>query len=60
MFHISDNSTKFCAYFRVITAARLGLLPSDTKIDDPHLKQKICGIPFPNPVGLAAGEIINF
>jgi dihydroorotate dehydrogenase len=43
------------AHDLVIGALRAGLVPSPKSFESSLLKQSVWGLPFPNPVGLAAG-----
>jgi len=43
------------AHGAAITALKSGLLPSPARLDDDRLKIEVCGLSFPNPVGLAPG-----
>ncbi len=44
-----------CAHGLTIEVGRRGLLPAIPRIDDPLLRSRVCGLDFPNPIGLAAG-----
>lgn len=43
------------AHERTIKLLSLGLGPRASEPDDPILKTTVCGLEFPNPIGLAAG-----
>ena len=43
------------AHRAAIAALKLGLVGAQPKGDDPVLAARVCGLDFPNPVGLAAG-----
>ncbi len=43
------------AHGAAITALKSGLLPSPAPVDDDRLKVDMCGLLFPNPIGLAPG-----
>lgn len=43
------------AHSLTLKAMRLGAMPKYKSINTPALEQTICGLKFPNPVGLAAG-----
>ncbi len=43
------------AHGLAIRALRAGLVPRPKRVDDPVLAQRLWGLDFPNPVGLAAG-----
>lgn len=43
------------AHHAAIAALKTGLLPGCVPGDDPILATTVCGLPFPNPIGLAAG-----
>ena len=43
------------AHGAAILALRLGLVPRERRTDPPMLRQRVFGLDFPNPIGLAAG-----
>lgn len=43
------------AHGAAIAALKAGLVPQPTKVSDPGLQVDLCGLSFPNPVGLAPG-----
>jgi dihydroorotate dehydrogenase len=43
------------AHGATLAALRLGLVPTSEQPDSPELAAEICGLPFGNPVGMAAG-----
>ena len=43
------------AHTLTIKTLELGIYPRATKPDDTRLRQTLCGLDFPNPVGMAPG-----